>query len=107
MVPGSKGRLETPEDAVKVAEEIGYPVMIKASAGGGGKGIRIAQNADELTNMAPQAQAEAAAAFGDGGLYLERAINSPRHIEVQILGDGSNAIHCFERECSMQRRRQR
>ncbi len=107
VVPGSKGRLETPEDAVKVAEEVGYPVMIKASAGGGGKGIRIAQNADQLTSMAPQAQAEAAAAFGDGGLYLERAINSPRHIEVQILGDGSNAIHCFERECSMQRRRQK
>ena len=107
VVPGSKGRLETAEDAVKVAADIGYPVMIKAAAGGGGKGIRIAQNEDELRKMAPQAQAEAKASFGDGGLYLERAIQSPRHIEVQIMGDGTDAIHYFERECSMQRRRQK
>lgn len=107
VVPGSKGRLETAEDAVKVAAEIGYPVMIKAAAGGGGKGIRIAQNEDELRKMAPQAQAEAKASFGDGGLYLERAIQSPRHIEVQIMGDGTDAVHYFERECSMQRRRQK
>ena len=96
------------DDAVKVAADIGYPVMIKAAAGGGGKGIRIAENEDDLRKMAPQAQAEAKASFGDGGLYLERAIQQrPRHIEVQILGDGKNAIHCFERECSMQRRRQK
>jgi acetyl-CoA carboxylase biotin carboxylase subunit len=107
VVPGSKGRLDTTDDAVKVAAEIGYPVMIKAAAGGGGKGIRIAENEGDLRKMAPQAQAEAKASFGDGGLYLERAIQSPRHIEVQILGDGKNAIHCFERECSMQRRRQK
>ena len=107
VVPGSKGRLETTDDAVKVAADIGYPVMIKAAAGGGGKGIRIAENEDDLRKMAPQAQAEAKASFGDGGLYLERAIQRPRHIEVQILGDGKNAIHCFERECSMQRRRQK
>ncbi len=107
VVPGSKGRLDTAEEAVKVAAQIGYPVMIKAAAGGGGKGIRIANDEDELRKMAPQAQAEAKASFGDGGLYLERAIQSPRHIEVQILGDGTNAIHCFERECSMQRRRQK
>lgn len=107
VVPGSKGRLENADDAVKVAAAIGYPVMIKAAAGGGGKGIRIATNEDELRKMAPQAQAEAKASFGDGGLYLERAIQSPRHIEVQILGDGTNAVHCFERECSMQRRRQK
>lgn len=107
VVPGSKGRLDTTADALKVAADIGYPVMIKAAAGGGGKGIRIAENEEDLRKMAPQAQAEAEASFGDGGLYLERAIQSPRHIEVQILGDGKNAIHCFERECSMQRRRQK
>jgi len=107
VVPGSKGRLDTVEDAVNVAANLGYPVMIKAAAGGGGKGIRIAQTEEELRKMAPQAQAEAKAAFGDGGLYLERAINAPRHIEVQIMGDGTDAVHYFERECSMQRRRQK
>jgi acetyl-CoA carboxylase biotin carboxylase subunit len=90
-----------------VAETVGYPVMIKAAAGGGGKGIRIAENEAELRKLAPQAQAEAAAAFGDGGLYMERAVQSPRHIEVQIVGDGTNAVHFFERECSLQRRRQK
>jgi len=107
VVPGSKGRLETTDEAVKVAAAVGYPVMIKAAAGGGGKGIRIAQNEEELRKMVPQAQAEAAASFGDGGLYLERVIQSPRHIEVQIMGDGKDAVHYFERECSMQRRRQK
>ncbi|MEO0385187.1 MAG: acetyl-CoA carboxylase biotin carboxylase subunit [Pseudomonadota bacterium] len=107
VVPGSKGRLDTVDEAARVAADIGYPVMIKAAAGGGGKGIRIAQNESELRKMAPQAQAEAASAFGDGGLYLERAINAPRHIEVQIMGDGTQAVHYFERECSLQRRRQK
>ncbi|MGR3509965.1 MAG: acetyl-CoA carboxylase biotin carboxylase subunit [Sulfitobacter sp.] len=107
VVPGSKGRLDTVEDAVNVAAKLGYPVMIKAAAGGGGKGIRIADTEADLRKMAPQAQAEAKASFGDGGLYLERAINSPRHIEVQIMGDGTDAVHYFERECSMQRRRQK
>ncbi|MEM5541941.1 acetyl-CoA carboxylase biotin carboxylase subunit [Sulfitobacter sp. AS92] len=107
VVPGSKGRLDTVDDAVSVAADLGYPVMIKAAAGGGGKGIRIADNEADLRKMAPQAQAEAKAAFGDGGLYLERAIQSPRHIEVQIMGDGTDAVHYFERECSMQRRRQK
>ncbi len=107
VVPGSKGRLDTTEDAVAVAADLGYPVMIKAAAGGGGKGIRIAQSEEDLRKMAPQAQAEAKAAFGDGGLYLERAILAPRHIEVQIMGDGTDAVHYFERECSMQRRRQK
>ena len=107
VVPGSKGRVGSTDDAAEIAKTIGYPVMIKAAAGGGGRGIRIAQNEKELRNFAPQAQAEALAAFGDGGLYLERAIRSPRHIEVQILGDGVNAVHCFERECSLQRRRQK
>ncbi|TNJ46833.1 acetyl-CoA carboxylase biotin carboxylase subunit [Phaeobacter sp. B1627] len=107
VVPGSKGRLDTVDEAVAVAAGLGYPVMIKAAAGGGGKGIRIAETEADLRRMAPQAQAEADAAFGDGGLYLERAIQSPRHIEVQIMGDGTDAVHYFERECSMQRRRQK
>ena len=107
VVPGSKGRLDTVDDAVAVARDLGYPVMIKAAAGGGGKGIRIAQSEEDLRKMAPQAQAEAKAAFGDGGLYLERAILAPRHIEVQIMGDGTDAVHYFERECSIQRRRQK
>jgi acetyl-CoA carboxylase biotin carboxylase subunit len=106
VVPGSDGRIDVTE-ALSVAEKIGYPVMIKAAAGGGGRGIRIAKDEAELKTLAPQAKAEAEAAFGDGGLYIERAILSPRHIEVQILGDGETAVHCYERECSLQRRRQK
>ncbi|MCP4314574.1 MAG: acetyl-CoA carboxylase biotin carboxylase subunit [Hyphomicrobiales bacterium] len=106
-VPGSEGLLAGAAAARQVADEIGYPVMIKATAGGGGRGIRIAQNGDELDQLAPQAASEASAAFGDGGLYLEKVIERARHIEVQILGDGKNVIHCFERECSLQRRRQK
>ncbi len=107
VVPGSKGRIATVDEAAEVAREVGYPVMIKAAAGGGGRGIRIAADEAELRKLAPQAQAEAQAAFGDGGLYLERAVQSPRHIEVQILGDGETAVHVYERECSLQRRRQK
>ncbi len=107
VVPGSKGRVDSVDEAALVAKSVGYPVMIKAAAGGGGRGIRVAQNEEELRKFAPQAQSEAAAAFGDGGLYVERAVQSPRHVEVQIVGDGTDAIHCFERECSLQRRRQK
>jgi acetyl-CoA carboxylase biotin carboxylase subunit len=107
VVPGSDGRVESVAEAVAIAEQIGFPVMIKAAAGGGGRGIRVAKTVEELKSLAPQAKAEAEAAFGDGGLYVERAILSPRHIEVQILGDGEAAVHCFERECSLQRRRQK
>lgn len=107
VVPGSKGRIDRVDEAVEVAARVGYPVMIKAAAGGGGKGIRIAQNEDELRSLAPQAAQEAAAAFGDGGLYIERSVTSPRHIEVQIIGDGHRTIHFYERECSLQRRRQK
>lgn len=107
VVPGSMGRIDTVDAAVEIAKTIGYPVMIKAAAGGGGRGIRVADTEEELRRLAPQAQAEATAAFGDGGLYLERSVRSPRHIEVQILGDGTNVIHCYERECSLQRRRQK
>ena len=107
VVPGSDGRVDGVDAALEVAETIGYPVMVKAAAGGGGRGIRVAQDADELRKLAPQAAREAQAAFGDGGLYVERAILSPRHIEVQILGDGTRAVHFWERECSLQRRRQK
>jgi acetyl-CoA carboxylase biotin carboxylase subunit len=107
IVPGSQGRLESAEAAFALVETTGFPVMIKAAAGGGGRGIRIARSADEFHHLMPQAQAEALAAFGDGGLYVEKLVESARHIEVQVLGDGRDVIHCFERECSLQRRRQK
>jgi acetyl-CoA carboxylase biotin carboxylase subunit len=107
VVPGSEGRLGGAEQAIGSAGEIGYPLMIKAAAGGGGRGIRVAHSQQELEAGIDQAAAEAKAAFGDGGLYLEKFIARARHIEVQILGDGVDAIHCFERECSLQRRRQK
>jgi len=107
VVPGSGGRIDDPEQARIVAQAIGFPVMIKAAAGGGGRGIRIAHDLHEFETLMPQASAEAQAAFGDGGLYIEKVIERARHIEVQILADGKRAIHCFERECSLQRRRQK
>ncbi len=107
VVPGSGGRIEDLGEATKIAERIGFPVMIKAAAGGGGRGIRIANSKSEFELLLPQAQGEALAAFGDGGLYIEKVIPKARHIEVQVLGDGERAIHCFERECSLQRRRQK
>jgi len=106
-VPGSRGRLDSPEAAFALVETTGFPVMIKAAAGGGGRGIRIARTAEEFHHLMPQAQAEALAAFGDGGLYVEKLVEGARHIEVQVLGDGRDVIHCFERECSLQRRRQK
>ncbi len=106
-VPGSDGRVDGLDAAHAVVERTGYPVMIKAAAGGGGRGIRIARSAAEFEQLMPQARAEAQAAFGDGGLYLEKVIENARHIEVQVLGDGSHVIHCLERECSLQRRRQK
>jgi acetyl-CoA carboxylase, biotin carboxylase subunit len=106
-VPGSDGRIDAPEEAREVASRLGYPVMIKAAAGGGGRGIRIVNDRAELDQLAPQASAEAKAAFGDGGLYLEKVIERARHIEVQVLGDGHDVVHLFERECSLQRRRQK
>jgi acetyl-CoA carboxylase, biotin carboxylase subunit len=106
-VPGSRGRLVSADAAFALVAETGFPVMIKAAAGGGGRGIRIARTAEEFHHLMPQAQAEALAAFGDGGLYVEKLIEGARHIEVQVLGDGRDVIHCFERECSLQRRRQK
>ncbi len=107
VVPGSAGRVEGLEAGRQVLTETGFPVMIKAAAGGGGRGIRIANSLAEFEQAFPQAEAEALAAFGDGGLYMEKVIGKARHIEVQVLADGSDAIHCYERECSLQRRRQK
>lgn len=106
-VPGSEGRIDDLATARTIVEAIGFPVMIKAAAGGGGRGIRIAETMDDFERHFPQASAEALAAFGDGGLYVEKVITRARHVEVQILGDGEDAVHCFERECSLQRRRQK
>ena len=107
VVPGSDGVVEDLAGAPAIAARIGYPVMIKAAAGGGGRGIRVAKDADELATLLPQAAQEARAAFGNGALYLERFIGRARHVEVQVLGDGETAIHLYERECSLQRRRQK
>ena len=104
-VRGTAGRVS--DATAEQAAEIGFPIMIKAAAGGGGRGIRVAHTAAELEQLLPQASAEAAAAYGDGGLYLERFIERARHVEVQVLGDGNDAIHVYERECSLQRRRQK
>jgi acetyl-CoA carboxylase, biotin carboxylase subunit len=106
-VPGSVGRVDNSATARDFASALGFPVMVKAAAGGGGRGIRVANDLDELDRVVPQASLEAKAAFGDGGLYLEKVIESARHIEVQVLGDGYDVVHCFERECSLQRRRQK
>jgi acetyl-CoA carboxylase biotin carboxylase subunit len=106
-VPGSTGTVDDVEMAAQVAAEVGYPVMIKASAGGGGRGIRVAHSEPELRHQLPLAQSEARAAFGDDAVYLERFIARARHIEVQVLGDGTRVVHCYERECSLQRRRQK
>lgn len=105
--PGSTGVIASLEDACAVTAEIGYPVMIKAAAGGGGRGIRVAESDADLARLIPQARREAEAAFGDGSLYLERLVTMARHVEVQIMGDGERAVHLFERECSLQRRRQK
>jgi acetyl-CoA carboxylase biotin carboxylase subunit len=107
VVPGSEGEVRDLGHALTVARAITFPVLIKASAGGGGRGIRIARDEAELERELSVAQAEARAAFGDGGVYLERYVEGARHVEVQVLGDGADVVHLFERECSMQRRRQK
>ncbi len=106
-VPGSTGPIAGIEDGLAIAGKIGFPVMIKAVGGGGGRGIRTVVNPEEFSHQAPQARAEARAAFGDDALYIEKVIDNASHIEVQVLGDGERAIHFFERECSLQRRRQK
>ena len=108
IVPGSDGPVEDPDEALRVASEIGYPVMIKASAGGGGRGLRIASNDPSLINAFHAARSEAHAAFKDDTVYLEKFIENPRHVEIQILGDRhGNLISLGERDCSVQRRHQK
>ncbi|KGG16880.1 MULTISPECIES: acetyl-CoA carboxylase biotin carboxylase subunit [unclassified Prochlorococcus] len=107
-VPGSKGLLANWEDAASLATEMGYPVMIKATAGGGGRGMRLVQAPESIEDLFKAAQGESEAAFGNGGLYMEKFIDKPRHVEVQILADSfGNVVHLGERDCSIQRRHQK
>jgi acetyl-CoA carboxylase, biotin carboxylase subunit len=106
-VPGSDGPV-TPDNALRIAEDIGFPVLIKAAAGGGGRGMKVARGAKDLAVALATARSEAKAAFGDDSLYLEKFLDNPRHIEIQIIGDGQgHAIHLGERDCSLQRRHQK
>jgi acetyl-CoA carboxylase, biotin carboxylase subunit len=108
IVPGSEGILKTPEEAVEFAKVVGYPVLVKAAAGGGGRGMRVARDEASLMTGFVQAQQEAEAAFKDGSVYLEKYLDRPRHIEVQVLGDKhGNVVHLYERDCSLQRRHQK
>ena len=108
VVPGSPGAVEDPAEASLIAKEIGFPVIIKAAAGGGGRGMRVVQNASEMTMALQTTQTEAKAAFGDGAVYIEKYLGKPRHIEVQVLGDGQGGgVHLGERDCSLQRRHQK
>ncbi|HVZ38500.1 MAG TPA: acetyl-CoA carboxylase biotin carboxylase subunit [Candidatus Kapabacteria bacterium] len=108
VVPGSPGTVDDPEQARRVAEEVGFPVIVKASAGGGGKGMRVVQGPDEIEHAFITAQTEALAAFGDGSLYIEKFIEEPRHVEIQVMCDRhGNGTFLNERECSIQRRHQK
>ncbi|MFL5162984.1 MAG: acetyl-CoA carboxylase biotin carboxylase subunit [Microvirga sp.] len=107
-VPGSEGGISDEAEARKVAKDIGYPVIIKAAAGGGGRGMKVARNDNDLVHALQTAKTEAKAAFGDDAVYIEKYLEKPRHIEIQVLGDGKgNAIHLGERDCSLQRRHQK
>ena len=108
VIPGMNAASDDPQVLHDAANAVGYPVLVKASAGGGGKGMRLVQSAAQLEEAARDAASEALAAFGDGAIYLEKALIAPRHVEVQILADNhGNAVHLFERECSIQRRHQK
>ncbi len=107
-IPGSEGLLQSAAEAAALAGQMGYPVMIKATAGGGGRGMRLVPSADQLPNLFRAAQGEAEAAFGNAGLYMEKFIDRPRHVEVQVLADRhGNVVHLGERDCSIQRRHQK
>ena len=108
VVPGSEGAIRDEDEAKRIAAEIGYPVLIKASAGGGGRGMKVARSEADLAEALSTARSEAGAAFGDDAVYIEKYLEKPRHIEVQVMGDGKgNAIHLGERDCSLQRRHQK
>ncbi len=108
VFPGSDGAIEETEEAIEVAEKIGFPVIVKAAAGGGGRGMRIVRSQAELAKAISQAQQEAIAAFGNGAVYIEKFLEHARHIEVQVMGDKhGNAVHLYERDCSTQRRHQK
>src|SRR5688500_4890165 len=108
VVPGSEGSIKDIADARRLADEIGYPVLIKATAGGGGRGMKVAGSEDTLETSLQTAQAEAKAAFGNGDVYMEKYLRKPRHIEIQVLGDGQGqAVHLGERDCAIQRRDQK
>jgi acetyl-CoA carboxylase biotin carboxylase subunit len=108
MVPGTEGAISDVAEAKKVAVEIGYPILIKASAGGGGKGMRIVENAEEFEEQMQRAVSEAISSFGDGSVFVEKYVGSPRHVEIQVLADNyGNTVYLFERECSIQRRHQK
>ena len=108
VVPGSDGAVTEDREARRIAADIGYPVLIKASAGGGGRGMKVARTEDDLAEALSTARAEAGAAFGDDAVYIEKYLEKPRHIEVQVMGDGAgNAVHLGERDCSLQRRHQK
>ena len=108
IVPGSQGIINNTEEAIELAEKIGYPVIIKATAGGGGRGIRVAKTEEELIKGISITQQEAATAFGNPGVYIEKYIEDFRHVEIQIMGDNQgNVIHLGERDCTIQRRLQK
>jgi acetyl-CoA carboxylase biotin carboxylase subunit len=108
VVPGSDGEVRENEDAMRIASEIGYPVIIKAAAGGGGRGMRVVRTEKEMKQALQTTRSEAGAAFGDDSVYIEKFLGKPRHIEIQVLGDGKGGgIHLWERDCSLQRRHQK
>ena len=108
LVPGTSSPISNIEDAKIIADKIGYPVLIKASAGGGGKGMRVVENENEFAQQLERATSEALSSFGDGSVFIEKYITNPKHIEFQIFGDQhGNVVHLFERECSIQRRHQK
>lgn len=108
MVPGTDEAIEDVDTAIQIAKEIGFPILIKASAGGGGKGMRLVENEEDVESQMKLAVSEAVSAFGDGSVFIEKFVTSPRHIEIQVLADNhGNCVHLFERECSIQRRHQK